>query len=848
MPPANVSATPPEQAVAEAPAAVADESTTESAPAAAPEAPVEESPQIDAALLAAIVEVHAGSYDGIGASKFKNGNSYSGSFVARAMSGKGEYTWTALGVKYKGDFDQNRLKGKGLYEWPDGSSYLGDVVDGLREGYGVYTGPNGMCRYSGDWRAGQRHGKGKLEYDPDGKSWYEGEWVSDEKHGQVRSLRRPRAPTARRHREPFARPGPSPSGAARRPPAPRGCSTRRIARARAAAIAAQGTMVYKSGNTYVGAWAHNVKSGFGEMRWASSAEVYRGQWAHGLQDGEGEHEWLRAQPTDGALLQLRERYAGQWLAGQRSGQGIFVYANGAAYHGGWRANQKHGEGVFLFEDGSEYRGPFSADRMLSEAAGSTQPAAPFAELDGLAELVASEKEPAVSTKNVVHALTRFTSEIKRTYRFYAALHCAPADAFTLHTEQLDAFLHDTAIATVEFPLAVAHRVFFGSQLRPGVGHAKPAAPPKPSMQQLVDSTLGRPEPSADARAAALAGVAHEGTRPILLREFTSGLVRLAHARHAQLPSLAQRVHELLTVHLVANTRSADAAGAQLADDELERAWPAVRAVRDARDAQLRALWAWYARPRDDEMPAHRQRSTDGTMRCRAFGQLLRDAQLVPAPLDLQATLSVRVDDARLASRDRARADAPGRRSARRARAHGSHARASVPYTALRPRAGHRAATLPADGRVRARPGHGAALPTHRHGAHLRRVRARAVPARAAPSPRARSWRRAAAAGARGGRRGRRGRPAGRARGRRAARGRGARRGVCALPRARRRSARRRVPPAAAAEGDAALFRARARRSRDDTGCGVTSERAYSAESAAPRAGLELAGREPRQLW
>lgn len=189
----QVLATPPEPVPAEAPVPVADESAVDSAPATEPDAPlVEEIPPIDAALLAAIVEVHAGSYDGIGSSKFKNGNAYSGSFVTRAMSGKGEYTWTALGIKYKGEFEQNRLKGKGVYEWPDGSSYIGDVLDGLRDGYGVYTGPNGMCRYSGEWRAGHRYGRGKLEYDPEGKSWYEGEWATDEKHGQVRADSGPR--------------------------------------------------------------------------------------------------------------------------------------------------------------------------------------------------------------------------------------------------------------------------------------------------------------------------------------------------------------------------------------------------------------------------------------------------------------------------------------------------------------------------------------------------------------------------------------------------------------------------------------------------------------------------------
>lgn len=176
-----------------------------SAPASAPA--VDQPPAaIDdgaGALLSAVEEEHTGSYDGLGFSKFRNGNTYQGEFKEFKIHGRGEYSWTGLGVTYDGQFEDNQMRGEGRYAWPDGSVYEGQVLDGLRHGHGVFTGPHGMCRYAGEWRAGRRHGEGKLEYDPQGASWYEGGWEADQKHGQVRSALHPR-----RHATPARLAGP----------------------------------------------------------------------------------------------------------------------------------------------------------------------------------------------------------------------------------------------------------------------------------------------------------------------------------------------------------------------------------------------------------------------------------------------------------------------------------------------------------------------------------------------------------------------------------------------------------------------------------------------------------------
>lgn len=275
-----------------------------------------------------------------------------------------------------------------------------------------------------------------------------------------------------------------------------------------------------------------------------------------------------------------------------------------------------------------------------------QAADPVAKLD-VSEMVAAEKDPELAAKHVVNTLVRFHSEVKRTYRYYAAMHCPPSEAFTLALEQLDTLLHDIKVPTLDLPLADAHRVFFGSLLRPGAGQPKLTASPEPSVNQLVSEAMSARQSAIDM---------HAPARPILLREFTSGLVRLAHARHAQLPSLAQRVHELMTAHLLPNARATPSHGASTIEreraqsvggDELELHWPAVRAVRDAFLDQLHPIWLACAAPRAEDTPAHRRprapdnRASDETCRCREFAQLLRNTRLLPAGMTVADALVVR---------------------------------------------------------------------------------------------------------------------------------------------------------------------------------------------------------------
>ena len=67
------------------------------------------------------------------------------------------------GVKYKGDWKDDKPQGKGVMEYADGAKYKGDWKENKRHGKGTYAWPNGD-KYEGDWKDDKRYGKGTLVY------------------------------------------------------------------------------------------------------------------------------------------------------------------------------------------------------------------------------------------------------------------------------------------------------------------------------------------------------------------------------------------------------------------------------------------------------------------------------------------------------------------------------------------------------------------------------------------------------------------------------------------------------------------------------------------------------------
>jgi hypothetical protein len=59
-------------------------------------------------------------------------------------------------------------------------------------------------------------------------------------------------------------------------------------------------------------------------------------------------------------------YVGDWRDGKRTGQGKYSYADGAVYEGGYVDGNMHGEGKYTFADGDAFRGVWSEGKETRE--------------------------------------------------------------------------------------------------------------------------------------------------------------------------------------------------------------------------------------------------------------------------------------------------------------------------------------------------------------------------------------------------------------------------------------------------------------------------------------------------
>ncbi|KAL8709850.1 MAG: hypothetical protein Q9220_005466 [cf. Caloplaca sp. 1 TL-2023] len=76
----------------------------------------------------------------------------------------------------------------------------------------------------------------------------------------------------------------------------------------------RGTLIYSSGDVYIGDWASDLRSGQGTMAYASG-DTYTGAWAHNEPDGQGKMVYGKTNNV----------YEGGWKKGRRHGKGIMQY-------------------------------------------------------------------------------------------------------------------------------------------------------------------------------------------------------------------------------------------------------------------------------------------------------------------------------------------------------------------------------------------------------------------------------------------------------------------------------------------------------------------------------------------
>jgi hypothetical protein len=108
-----------------------------------------------------------GRISGDGKLKYKNGDTYTGSFKDGQRDGKG-YTAFANGDQYEGDYKNGLPHGAGIALNRDGSEYQGEWKAGKFDGVGSIQYALGGG-YTGAWKAGKFHGKGVLTYAGSGR-------------------------------------------------------------------------------------------------------------------------------------------------------------------------------------------------------------------------------------------------------------------------------------------------------------------------------------------------------------------------------------------------------------------------------------------------------------------------------------------------------------------------------------------------------------------------------------------------------------------------------------------------------------------------------------------------------
>ena len=76
--------------------------------------------------------------------QFKSGAVYTGGVKkgSKTRCGEGAFSWPS-GLKYTGQFWNNKRHGTGVQAWPDGSQYEGGFEEDMRHGQGKHSWLNG---------------------------------------------------------------------------------------------------------------------------------------------------------------------------------------------------------------------------------------------------------------------------------------------------------------------------------------------------------------------------------------------------------------------------------------------------------------------------------------------------------------------------------------------------------------------------------------------------------------------------------------------------------------------------------------------------------------------------------
>ena len=267
-----------------------------------------------------------------GVCTWSDGSQYDGEWCDSQFHGNGHYI-DSEGVSMTGQWKQGKMHGAGVKVRPNGEKwkgewiagvlegdgeidlletvYKGSVIGGVEHGYGTKVWKVTHSVYKGQWESGHMEGLGELSTETgdvytgsfckdmlrtgtidfhDGRK-YTGDLVDLMMHG---------------------------SGTLTFPPSV--AHSHYTGQFKHNLCSGAGTMHYRNGNEYTGAWHSNQPNGLGTFR--SSECTYHGEFSEGLYDGQGE-----------ITYKDRSWYKGRFKAGLYDGLGEFCDSEGGLVRG-----------------------------------------------------------------------------------------------------------------------------------------------------------------------------------------------------------------------------------------------------------------------------------------------------------------------------------------------------------------------------------------------------------------------------------------------------------------------------------------------------------------------------------
>lgn len=296
-----------------------------------------------------------GNMEGKGKIVF-SGHVYQGYFKADVACGNGVFIHES-GMRYEGDWADNRPHGLGTLMFPNGAVYIGRWMNGKRHGDGVMLSMDG-CKYEGSFFDNEQHGHGILLW-PNGNQ-YIGEFQHNHGHGKGKF----------EYSDGIVYEGSFAKGKFHGQGSINFYGFRvYLGKFNSDSYDGPGVLKFDDGGIYEGYCRRHMRHGKGVMKWLSGA-IYDGSWNEDLMEGIGTYTSAQGQTYSGefkaglrnghGIINFKDgrRYEGSWSNDKINGFGTMYYPSGNMYEGYWSRGNKHGHGVYVWIDGRKFEGEF----------------------------------------------------------------------------------------------------------------------------------------------------------------------------------------------------------------------------------------------------------------------------------------------------------------------------------------------------------------------------------------------------------------------------------------------------------------------------------------------------------